>query len=467
VTAFPDDFFTPMGPRPPGWRDTPELRALLDWFRSFMSAEEWKSRRNAACDRLYDAASGKVVDEGGRFFDSEDKIGWYLLLADAFLDHVHNYEPMYGSRVVPILIALGRDLELLKTVVGVEPRVQRLLLTEKAQPNGGLFELLVAVAYRRAGAQVAFVPEQPGARTHDLDVTLDGRSWAVECKRMETAEYGARERELVRQLWGPCIAGLSREGPNGEGRSAICTAHFKVPVEEVPKNYFIRVVRGWVASGQPNLLWEDEVAWGSVGEPDLGPLQAALADDDVLTAGTRMQELLCGRHARNQNFSQVLRAKAGDNPRYTTACDLAIVLRWETLAEGSIDAKARDVFRKMVEASRQLPDDRPGIVHVGFEAVEGDEVERRRHAKIIANAAKFDPQGKPLEWLYCHYFVPESPPLHMFEFDETIQWCGIRPTAPRPVEKLFLVVENDETFREGPHWQGPALDPSPSLMSPG
>jgi len=443
-----------MGERPPGWIDTPELRRLLDWLRSFMSADEWKVRRNAACDRLYEATMGRALDQGGRFFDGEDKIGWYLLLADAFLDHVHNYEPMYGSRVVPILMALGRDLDLLKTVVGVEERVRRMLGSERAQPNGGLFELLVAAAYRRAGADVAFVPEQPGARTHDLDVTLGGRTWAVECKRLETGEYGERERQLVRELWAPCVEGLIREGSAGEGKSAICTVNFKVRVEDVPKDYLVKVVRGWVASGQPNLLWEDDVAWGSVGEPDLGPLQAALVDDDVLTAGTRMQELLCGRHARNQNFNQVLRAEAGDNPRYTTECDLAIVLRWETTAEASIDAKARDVFRKMVEAARQLPDDRPGIVHVGFEAVEGDGVERRRHAKIIANATDFDPQGKPLEWLYCHYFVPESPPLHMFEFDETVQWCGIRPTVPRPVENLFLVVGDNEGFRDGPHWEG-------------
>ena len=200
MTEFPDDFFTPMGERPLGWSDTPELRRLLDWFRSFMSADDWKARRNAACDRLYETAMGKVVDQGGRFFDGEDKIGWYLLLADAFLDHVHNYEPMYGSRVVPILMALGRDLELLKTVVGVEDRVRRLLGAERAQPNGGIFELLVAAAYRRAGADVAFIPERPSARTHDLDVTLGGRTWAIECKRMETGDYGERERQLIREL---------------------------------------------------------------------------------------------------------------------------------------------------------------------------------------------------------------------------------------------------------------------------
>lgn len=450
---FPDEFFAPPDERPEGWQDEPELRALLVWFMSFLQPGEWKSRRAAAANRLYQAALGEVDDELGRLFDAEDKIGWYLFLAEAFVEHTHNYEPMYGSRVIPVFLALGRELDLLKEVEGVEERVRRLLYDERAQPNAGLFELLVALAYRRAGAAVAFVPERRGVRTHDLDVMLDGQSWAIECKRMETGEYGERERQIVRELWGPCAAGLANEGGRGKGKSAICTVNFKIVLDEVPKDYLIGVVKRWVASGQANQLWDDAVARGSIGEPDLEPLQQVLVNEDIMTASTRMKQLLSGSHKRNQNFNQVIRSKAGENPRYTTACDLAIILRWETSAQGSIDAKARDVFRKMVEATRQLPDDRPGIVHVGFEAVEGDQVERRRHAKIIENAATFDPEGKPLEWLYCHYFVPESPPDIMFNFDETTQWCGVRPTRPRPVEKLFLIVPEEGEYREGPHWQ--------------
>ena len=72
--------------------------------------------------------------------------------------------------------AIGRDLRLLKAVNGIEERVARMVGSERAQPNGPLFELLIAAAYRRAGGDVAFVPERPGGpRTHDLDVTIGGR----------------------------------------------------------------------------------------------------------------------------------------------------------------------------------------------------------------------------------------------------------------------------------------------------
>ena len=67
-----------------------------------MSEAEWKTRREAAVERLYAAALQKLDnDPKGRFFAETDTFGWYLFLADAFLDHVWNYEPIFGSRVIP------------------------------------------------------------------------------------------------------------------------------------------------------------------------------------------------------------------------------------------------------------------------------------------------------------------------------------------------------------------------------
>jgi hypothetical protein len=61
--------------------------------------------------------------------------------------------------------------------------------------------MLVAAAYRCAGGKVAFRREQPGkAQTYDMDVAIGGRNFAVECKRMDTGEYGDRERTRMREL---------------------------------------------------------------------------------------------------------------------------------------------------------------------------------------------------------------------------------------------------------------------------
>jgi len=140
----------------------------------------------------------------GRFFSESDTFGWYLFLCEALLDHIGNYDPIFGSRVVPIFISIGRQLDLIHDVGGIKARVLRLVGADKRQPNGGLFELLVAAAYRRAGGEVTFIEEKKGvAKTPDMEVRLNDKTWAVECKRMETSEYGERERARMRELWRP------------------------------------------------------------------------------------------------------------------------------------------------------------------------------------------------------------------------------------------------------------------------
>jgi hypothetical protein len=85
---FPDGFFGPPTRRDDSWKDNPDLRRGVDWLKSFMSDSDWTRRRNAAVDRLYAAALQELDDSKGRFFAEADMFGWYLFLADAFLDHV-------------------------------------------------------------------------------------------------------------------------------------------------------------------------------------------------------------------------------------------------------------------------------------------------------------------------------------------------------------------------------------------
>lgn len=447
---FPEALFTPPSNREDAWPDFPDLRTTVDWLKTFMTAEEWRSRRNAACRRLLEPAFGLPPREGkGRFYDVTDTFGWYLFLADAFLDHQWNYEPMFGSRVVPVLAAIGRNLPILRTVDGLDDRVRRFVGPDRRQPNGGFFELLVAAAYQREGAAVSFRAERPGlAKTHDMDVVIGGRTLAVECKRLETGEYGERERARMRELWGPASDGLGKLG-----RSVFGDVNFKTPIVDVPATYLTEKVREWLASGAPHIGWEDVVSNGLLRKLDLRPLQEALRTDDILTAGTRMQQLLSGQYVRHANYLQAVKVKQGASPRHMSECDLAIMLKWNSSSIAAIDGKARDVLKRLADANDQLPSDVPGIVHIGFEAVDGDDVERVRYEKILASTRKFDPKGKPLEYVYCHYLVPESPPDEAWAFDETVQWERISGAELRPLEAGFLVIPDEEGSRRGTHWQ--------------
>jgi hypothetical protein len=449
-TDIPDDFFEPKDGRDERWPDHPEVRRAVEWFKSSMGTTEWRARRLAVARRIYGLTiNGADPGSSGRFFDERDSFAYQLFLAEAFIDHIWNYDPIFGSRVVPVFAAIGRNFDLLQGVAGIGERVTRMIGAERAQPNGPLFELLVAAAYRRAGGQVAFVPEQRGGpRTHDMDVELHGRTYAVEGKRMETSEYGDAERQRVRQLWGPSAAHLGNILC-----STLAQVEFLEPLADVPSDYLTRKTKSWQLAPAREFTWEDRHGRGRIKRLDLAPLRSVLETDDVLNGSTRLAELLTGRYKRHQPMISSLRVKLAENPRYVTECDYATILEWTPLAPASISGRARDVLRKVADGLGQVPADRPSVIHVGFEAVEGDAVEALRHRRIAASMKDFDPEDKPLECVYTHFFAPESPPDEGWAFDETVDVRAIRPTGPPPLQEPFLVLEPSSEQRRGGHWE--------------
>jgi hypothetical protein len=442
-----------MDLKPPGWAEDPDLRKAVNWFLTFLPPNEWKQRRLAALQRFLDSVTGAVASPGkGRFFDEKDQFAWYLFLGQAFLEHPTLYDFTFGCRVIPVLTAIGRNLDLLVDLTGVETRVRRMIHQEKGQPNACLFELLVAAAYRRRGAAVKFLEERPGlAKTHDMDVLLDGTNWAVECKRLELGEYTEQERSIARELWMPVARALYERGLD-----VICNAHFLVELSTVPKNYFALKSSEWMdRGGIVPLSWSDRVGVGEIRRLDLMPLKKLLETDDVAMNSSRLHQLLTGEYKRYATIITTLRVKFADNPIYIDTCEAGTVFDWESRSEAAIDGKARDVLKRLADGSNQLPDGTPSIVHIGLEAVNGLEVEKARYRKVMKSISDFDPGTKQLEYVYVNWFAPESPPQEPAAFDETCLWQGVRPTRQRPLAKGFLVLSPESESRAGVHWQPP------------
>jgi hypothetical protein len=417
-----------------------------------MNSDEWKERRLAALQHFIDSATGRGTDPTGkgRFFDENDRFAWYLFLGQAYLDHPTIYDLTYGSRVVPILTSIGRGLDLMKSVGGVEARVRRMIGPEKGQPNACLYELLVATAYRRAGADVTFLAERPGvAKTHDMDVFINGTNWAIECKRLEDGDYAEEERTRARELWQPLAHAFHRKG-----LSVLATADFVQEMSAIPDDYLFQKAKMWLdADALYPLGWSDEYSVGKLQRLDLRPLQQVLATDDVAMNSSRMHELLLGHYKRNAHIIRSLRIKLADNPLYVDSCDAGCVFNWASRSEASIDRRARDVLKRVAEGCRQLPLGRPGIVHIGFEAVDDMEVEAVRYEKVMRSLANFDPQEKQLEYVFVTWFAPESPPDTVMAFDETCHWQAIRPEHVKPLDNSFLVQLPSTESRSGVHWR--------------
>jgi hypothetical protein len=433
----------------PQYGDFPDLKKCVEWFKTLITDTEWKDRRDKVAKRFYQALVGELQDTTGvgRFFDDRDKFGWYLFLGEAFTDHPWNYEVGYGCRVIPILAAIGRNLDHLLKIEGFSTRAGRLFGPDKSQPNGTLFELLVAAAYSRAGGDVTFRLERPGIeRTFDLDVTLNGNKWAIECKRIETGEYADKERLRMRELWVPASLRIARAG-----RSAILNVSLLTELKDIPEDYFFDKADGFTRHRRASLSWGDEYSTGIISDLDLRPIQEALEGSYWLCPGPLYTKMLTGRYERYDSLLLLQKVKYATNPHYIDEIGLAVAARWKSRSEESVEKRARDILGKLAEANDQLPSDTPGVVHIGFEALSDDVVEQRRYDKIITIAKNFDRGKSELEFIYCHYFAPEASPEETWAFDETIQWMGTRG-AGRPLVKATLVIPDNRLGRSGVHW---------------
>jgi len=64
----------------------------------------------------------------------------------------------------------------------------------------------------------------------------------------------------------------------------------------------------------------------------------------------------------------------------------------------------------------------------------------------------FDPRGKLVEWLYVHFFEPESPPDEDWAIDETVSCFNRFGASIPPLRKRTLVVPEEVGGRDGFPW---------------
>src|SRR5438128_848653 len=112
---FPADLFHLRQGESPMYGGFSDLKQGVGYFKSLMKPEEWVARRATVAKRFYQSLIGEVDDPTGKgqYFDNRDLFDWYLFLGEAFTDHPWNYEVIYGCRVVPILAAIGSELDIL------------------------------------------------------------------------------------------------------------------------------------------------------------------------------------------------------------------------------------------------------------------------------------------------------------------------------------------------------------------
>lgn len=434
------------------WRNEDVLSAV-DWLASLIPRQEWE-RRAAQVHSFFQAAKAEWA-EGRRvpLFDSADQIAWYMYMARCYGDPALRpdfFEPE-GYRIAPVFGRIGQLVPEFREIVGAEERAARLLAEGRKQPDDGIYELLVAGAYKKRGwTSVEFVAEMPGiARRPDLFANRGRAHWAVECKRAGRSSYARDERGA-----GERMAARVHEMSQAAKRPLLVKAYFTAELVALPEDYLAGKAAQFL-NGREVLHWNDEGGKGVVGDVDWTNLRKIFEHDAICFGSSRMAELLLGQYDPWLDFSiDGDWTPAEGRPWHATCIDHVSVVACTGTSMEAARRKAQH-FRSVVGgASKQLPGDRPGVVHVGYEAVGGNSADGLRHDLNGEQMRTFDARDSKLHWVYGNYFMPERTTARMESaaLSETTAWyavAGTRVRQPLPGHLLFT----DEDGRPGAHFR--------------
>lgn len=123
---------------------------------------------------------------------------------------------------------------------------------------------------------------------------------------------------------------------------------------------------------------------------------------------SRMIQLIEGAYSPSVQYSlDGSWRPAKDRPFHAAQVGRVSAVSWLSASEKAQSRKAKH-FRKLIrEAADQLPGDRPGVVHVGYEAFYDDATEALRHALNHLHIRELDVSSSRLRYVYANYMAPE------------------------------------------------------------
>lgn len=448
--------------------NAPELQRILDWFLSFIKPTEWRDRKKAIEKRLAEIYSPKQSRQEATNLESvsfpqHDRncwtMSWYLYLAEMLLTEPTKYEAIQGARVMPIFERLGTDLELMYEIGGINEKVKRLVSFGKRgalEPDATLFEILVALLWKRNGWQdVSFIPEASEKRP-DIRAASDKGEWFIECKRLNgTSEYSKKERKKWLKMWVHL-----RDYLVDKQIPAVFEIVFHVELELLPDDFLVKQLAGKLPFLlSPCIVISNEQWHVSFDKVNFHKAREHFKKFSVKVGSSQLCELIAGYRDDNRGFTHVASGepkhfgKGRTNNQYLTSLDFAAGAFWHCDAEESIDKKVRDITGKLADAIKQLPENKKSVIHIGLETLDGVLVEKKRYESIVNSVMNFDTSEKDLRWIYCHLFQSYAPPDQDWVFDETVHYRSKNTGFTEyPLSYMSVMATEKDILIDGVHW---------------
>lgn len=440
----------------PDERNATALRAGIAPFFARLGCGEWSARREQIFNRLKSVTNGTELAEAKPIRVRTDEIGWYLFLYKQALNDPLCIDISQASRALPFFVGIGERWRYAQRVNGLDRKIDDVLNHYKTEPDGLIFEILVALSYAANGWDVECLAERPPLKSPDLLVRKGDLEFYIECKRQSrSASYAEKERLEFLRLWdaasGVLIANRQWIWLKGV---------FHVELSNLATDFLAQVLQKVLPIGsQETLIHDSTEATIHARLVDRRAVERHFEKFRVKTNSPMLTTLLGGDWAPPNSAVTIAHAvKVG----HVVGCDPKVLgtyveeIGWasgmtrEVDAEISIDKKARDIKNLLADAVSQVPNDRPSIIHIAAETLDGAEVEVRRTKKVMISVPTFI-VDKPVLGIRFHRFQANQTVDKLWEFDESVtkfQVDGVALDIPSRI-----VVPDDVQMVPGGHWE--------------
>lgn len=447
-----------------------DAKRCLECFIEIMGEAEWHKRRKEIVDyfnaiEVPSARPPSLTDKPNDIYRPyaryTDWIAWYMYLVENQGIRPACDEPHQSARILPVFASLGSQMESLRKVKGVQSRFEELLISKNNQADSTLFELLVAACYCKNGWSVEFLRESKAGKTPDMFVNRGNDSFYVECKRMsKITDYSEIERQEWLKRWRNLVVPLSIVLP-----PVHFDVTFHIEVAKTDPNILADIFSSVGGLKGKSEFYSNQGGVTMIARPiDMQRITNHFNQYDVRMHSPQMIQLLAGSYSPLKGYTHRIVptgfVKIGPNDglhccnTFLDGIAHACSAEWKCIAQESFLKKAKDIKKNFSKATSQIPDNCPGIVHVGYETLEARMVEFLRQERISRSLADFDCGSKSIELLYIHALQCLPGIVESFECAETtlIFKPSLRVDPETVLPNDFLLEQDSTQSSENTHW---------------
>lgn len=435
------------------------LRAGIAPFFARFASDEWGQRRAAIIAALSGIIEGCDLEKAASVRIKDDEIAWYLFLAEQALNDPFNTDISQSQRTLAYFAGIGSRWEYAHRISGIEAKLDEIIHTYKSSPDGGIFELCVALAYASKGWEVEFIPTQRGAglKTPDMVARKDRAEIYIECKRQDRrAAYAENERNEFLRLWD-----TTRPIIQLNGQWLWMKGTFHVELSSLPTEFLSKILEERLPLRvKEALLYDGPELTLHVRHIDVTKVQHHFRNNRVKANSPTLTEVIGGEWApKNASVtmatiaavSEIVDSEAAVLGTYIEQVEWACGFTREIDAPASIEKKARDIKNLLAAAVKQVPSDACSVIHIAAETLEGRDVERRRTEKVKESIPTFV-TDKPVLAVRFHRLQGNSSTDLLFEFDETVETFALDGVRLDELP-VGVVIPDDVEMRDGSHWE--------------